>query len=141
MRVTFGSMFRNDIINRLSTVHTRAAYGRNAFLTQVQREALAGEIRGAASAIRTAAQGSTPADVSDALEALATAVQAGDTSGIDQGLSDLGQALDRGAAAQTLIGMDLPRLSEDRARLDTRHHGSIGALVSAGRLSPMDSLK
>ena len=141
MRVTFGSMFRSDIINRLSNAQTRAAYGRNTTLTQVQRDALAGEIRGAASAILAAVQGSGPADVVHALEALATAVQAGDIPGIDQGLLDVGQAFDRVASAQTPIGMELARLPESRARLHSRHRGPIGALVDAGRLSPMDSLK
>jgi hypothetical protein len=37
--------------------------------------------------------------------------------------------------------MELARLPEDRARLDTRQRGRIGALVNAGRLSPMDYLK
>ena len=41
----------SDIINRLTNVQTRGAGGRSTILTQVQRDALAGEIRGAASAI------------------------------------------------------------------------------------------
>jgi hypothetical protein len=141
MRVTFGSMFRSDIINRLSNVQTRAAYGRNTILAQAQRDALAGEIRGEASAILTAAQGSAPAAVFRTLEALATAVQVGDMAGIDQGLVDVGQAFDRVDSAQTLTGIEPARRPDDRARLDISHRAAIGALVNAGRLSPMDYLK
>ena len=182
----------SDIINRLTNVQTRAAGGRSTILTQVQRDALAGEIRGAASAIFTAApqhvghvaatapcryfdgnailQGSAAADVFQTLEALATAVQTGDMAGIDQGLADVGQAFDRVTNAQTQIGVELARLPEDRARLDTQHRAAdarrslaedarlaesisamtqadaahraaLGALANAGRLSLMDYLK
>ena len=44
-----------DILHRIENAQTRAAGGRNSFLTQTQRDALAGEIRGTASAILTAA--------------------------------------------------------------------------------------
>ncbi len=53
-RLTVVDTVYSDIINRLTNVQTRAAGGRNSFLTQTQRDALAGEIRGAASAILTA---------------------------------------------------------------------------------------
>jgi flagellar hook-associated protein 3 FlgL len=43
-----------DVINRLTNAQTGAAAGRSTILTQTQRDALAGEIRGAASAILTA---------------------------------------------------------------------------------------
>jgi flagellar hook-associated protein 3 FlgL len=50
-RLTVVDTVYTDILNRLTNVQTRAAGGRNSFLTQTQRDALAGEIRGAASAI------------------------------------------------------------------------------------------
>src|SRR5262245_17238061 len=43
-----------DVIKRLENSLTKAAAGRNSFLTPEQRNALAGEIRGASSAILTA---------------------------------------------------------------------------------------
>ena len=91
-------------------------------------------------------------------------------AGIDQGLADVGQAFDRVTNAQTQIGVELARLPEDRARLDTQHRAADarrslaedarlaesisamtqadaahraahGALANAGRLSLMDYLK
>jgi flagellar hook-associated protein 3 FlgL len=53
-RLTVADSVYTDIINRLTNVQTRAAGGRSTVLTQTQRDALAGEIRGAASAILTA---------------------------------------------------------------------------------------
>ena len=53
-RLTLVDSVYSDIINRLTNAQTRAAGGRSSILTQVQRDALAGEIRGAASAILTA---------------------------------------------------------------------------------------
>ena len=53
-RLTLVDTVYSDVINRLTNVQTRAAGGRSTILTQVQRDALAGEIRGAASAILTA---------------------------------------------------------------------------------------
>jgi flagellar hook-associated protein 3 FlgL len=53
-RLTVVDSVYSDIVNRLTNVQTRAAGGRNSFLTQVQRDALAGEIRGAAGAILSA---------------------------------------------------------------------------------------
>ena len=225
-RLTVVDSVYTDVINRLTNVQTRAAGGRSTILTQVQRDALAGEIRGAASAILTAVntsyrgmylfsggqsltppytagppisayqgdanvqsvdvardravqvtfdggailQGSAAADVFQTIEALATAVQTGNMAGIDQGLVDIGQAFDRVTNAQTQIGIELARLPEDRARLDTQrraanarrssvedanlaesisgmtqadaaHRAALGALANAGRLSLMDYIK
>ena len=53
-RLTVVDSVYTDVINRLTNVQTRAAGGRSTILTQTQRDALAGEIRGAASAILTA---------------------------------------------------------------------------------------
>jgi flagellar hook-associated protein 3 FlgL len=53
-RLTVADSVYTDVINRLTNVQTRAAGGRSSILTQTQRDALAGEIRGAASAILTA---------------------------------------------------------------------------------------
>jgi flagellar hook-associated protein 3 FlgL len=53
-RLTVVDSVYTDILNRIENAQTRAAGGRNTFLTQTQRDALAGEIRGAASAILTA---------------------------------------------------------------------------------------
>ena len=53
-RLTLVDTVYSDVINRLTNVQTRAAGGRSTILTQAQRDALAGEIRGAASAILTA---------------------------------------------------------------------------------------
>jgi flagellar hook-associated protein 3 FlgL len=53
-RLTVADSVYTDVINRLSNAQTRAAGGRSTILTQTQRDALAGEIRGAASAILTA---------------------------------------------------------------------------------------
>jgi flagellar hook-associated protein 3 FlgL len=50
-RLTVVDSVYTDVVSRLTNVQTRAAAGRNSFLTQVQRDALAGEIRGAAGAI------------------------------------------------------------------------------------------
>lgn len=215
-----------DIIHRLENVQTKAAAGRNSFLTPSQRDALAREIRGASSAIVTAAntnyrgmylfaggqsltppyapgppvsayqgdaavqsievarnravqvtfdgaaifQGAAAADVFQTLEALATAVETGNMAGIDQGLADVGLAFDRVTRAQTQVGVELARLPEDRARLDTQeraadarrskaedanlaesisgltqadaaHRAALGALANAGKLSLMDYLK
>ena len=182
-RLMVADSIYSDIINRLTNAQTRAAGGRSTILTQVQRDALAGEIRGAASAIFTAVntgyrgidgdailQGSAAADVFQTLEALATAVQTGDMAGIDQGLADVGQAFDRVTNAQTQISVELARLPEDGACLDTQHgaadarrslaedarlaesisamtqadaahRAALGALANAGRPSLMDYLK
>ena len=53
-RLTVADSVYTDVINRLTNAQTRAAGGRSTILTQTQRDALAGEIRGAASAILTA---------------------------------------------------------------------------------------
>ena len=53
-RLTVVDTVYTDILHRIENAQTRAAGGRNSFLTQTQRDALAGEIRGAASAILTA---------------------------------------------------------------------------------------
>lgn len=53
-RLTVTDSVYTDVINRLTNAQTRAAGGRSSILTQTQRDALAGEIRGAASAILTA---------------------------------------------------------------------------------------
>jgi flagellar hook-associated protein 3 FlgL len=53
-RLSVADSVYTDVINRLTNVQTRAAGGRSTILTQTQRDALAGEIRGAASAILTA---------------------------------------------------------------------------------------
>ena len=53
-RLSVADSVYSDVINRLTNVQTRAAGGRSTILTQTQRDALAGEIRGAASAIMTA---------------------------------------------------------------------------------------
>ena len=53
-RLMVADSIYSDIINRLTNAQTRAAGGRSTILTQVQRDALAGEIRGTASAILTA---------------------------------------------------------------------------------------
>jgi flagellar hook-associated protein 3 FlgL len=53
-RLSVADSVYTDVINRLTNVQTRAAAGRSTVLTQTQRDALAGEIRGAASAILTA---------------------------------------------------------------------------------------
>ena len=53
-RLRWSTRVYTDVINRLTNVQTRAAGGRSTILTQTQRDALAGEIRGAASAILTA---------------------------------------------------------------------------------------
>jgi flagellar hook-associated protein 3 FlgL len=53
-RLTVADSVYTDVINRLSNAQTRAAGGRSTILTQTQRDALAGEIRGAAGAILTA---------------------------------------------------------------------------------------
>jgi flagellar hook-associated protein 3 FlgL len=225
-RLTVVDSVYTDVINRLTNAQTRAAAGRNSFLTQTQRDALAGEIRGTASAILTAVstsyrgmylfsggqsltppyaggppvsayqgdgavqqvdiargrsvqvtydagaifQGAAPTDVFQSLEALAVAVQSGNMAGIDQGLAEIGAAFDRVTNAQTQLGLELARLPEDRARLDTQHQAAdarrasvedanlaesisaltqadaahraaLGALANAGRLSLMDYLK
>ena len=91
-------------------------------------------------------------------------------AGIDQGLVDVGQAFDRVTNAQTLVGIELARLPQDRALLDTQHRSAdarrssaedarlaesisamtqadaahraaLGALANVGRLSLMDYLK
>lgn len=53
-RLTVADSVYSDIISRLTNAQTRAAGGRSTILTQTQRDALAGEIRGAASAILSA---------------------------------------------------------------------------------------
>lgn len=53
-RLTVADSVYTDVINRLTNVQTRAAGGRSTILSQTQRDALAGEIRGAASAILSA---------------------------------------------------------------------------------------
>jgi flagellar hook-associated protein 3 FlgL len=53
-RLTVADSVFTDVINRLTNVQTKAAGGRSTVITQTQRDALAGEIRGAASAILTA---------------------------------------------------------------------------------------
>jgi len=53
-RLTVADSVYTDVINRITNAQTRAAGGRSTILTQTQRDALAGEIRGAASAILTA---------------------------------------------------------------------------------------
>jgi flagellar hook-associated protein 3 FlgL len=53
-RLTVADSVYSDIINRLTNAQTRAAGGRSSILTQTQRDALAGEIRGTATAILTA---------------------------------------------------------------------------------------
>ncbi len=53
-RLTVADSVFTDVINRLTNAQTRAAGGRSTVVTQTQRDALAGEIRGAASAILTA---------------------------------------------------------------------------------------
>jgi flagellar hook-associated protein 3 FlgL len=50
-RLTVADSVYTDIINRLTNAQTRAAGGRSSILNQTQRDALAGEIRGAAGAI------------------------------------------------------------------------------------------
>ena len=45
-------------------------------------------------------------------------------AGIDQGLADVNLAFDRVTNAQTQIGVELARLPEDRARLDTQHRAA-----------------
>jgi flagellar hook-associated protein 3 FlgL len=119
---------------------------------------------------RAILQGAAAADVFQMLETLATAVQTGNMAGIDAGLAELGQAFDRVTNAQTRVGLDLARLSEDRARLDQlhrsadarrssaedanlaesisgmqqadqAHRAALGALATTGRLSLMDYIK
>jgi flagellar hook-associated protein 3 FlgL len=53
-RLTVADSVFTDVINRLTNAQTRAAGGRSTVITQTQRDALAGEIRGTASAILTA---------------------------------------------------------------------------------------
>jgi flagellar hook-associated protein 3 FlgL len=53
-RLSVADSIYSDVLNRLTNVQTRAAGGRSTILTQTQRDALAGEIRGAANAILTA---------------------------------------------------------------------------------------
>jgi flagellin-like hook-associated protein FlgL len=101
---------------------------------------------------------------------VAVAVQSGNMAGIDQGLADMGQAFERVTNAQTQVGLELARLPEDRARLDTQdraadarrssaedanlaasssaatqadaaHRAALSALANLGRLSLMDYLK
>ena len=215
-----------EIINRLTGAQSKAAAGRSTILTQTQRDALAGEIRGASSAILTAVntsyrgmylfsggqsltppytagppvsgyqgdarvqsvdvardrsvqvtfdgsavmQGAAAQDIFQTLEALAVAVQTGDMAGVDAGMAALTAGFDRVTNAQTQVGIELARLPEDRARLDTQrraadarrssvedanlaesisaltqadaaHRAALGALANVGRQSLMDYLK
>jgi flagellar hook-associated protein 3 FlgL len=115
-------------------------------------------------------QGTAPVDLLQTLETLATDVQAGNMAGIDAGLASLGQAFERVTDAQTRVGLDLSRLTDDRTRLDrmqraadqrrsiaedanlaeaisgmtqadAAHRAALGALANTGRLSLMDYLK
>jgi flagellar hook-associated protein 3 FlgL len=215
-----------EIINRITGAQSKAAAGRSTILTQTQRDALAGEIRGASSAILTAVntsyrgmylfsggqsltppyaagppvsgyqgdglvqsvdvardravqvtfdgnavmQGSAATDIFQTLEALAVAVETGDMAGVDAGMAALSAGFDRVTNAQTQVGIELARLPEDRARLDTQrraadarrasvedanlaesisaltqadaaHRAALGALANVGRQSLMDYLK
>jgi flagellar hook-associated protein 3 FlgL len=215
-----------EILNRLTNVQSKAAAGRSTILTQTQRDAFAGEIRGAADAILTAVntnyrgihlfaggqtqqppytpgppvsgyqgdtrvqavdvsrdrsvqvtfdaesfmRGTAAADVFQTLEALAVAVQTGNMAAIDTGRVDLQGHFDRVTNAQTMIGIDLARLPEDRIRLDVQrraadarraavedanlaesisgltqadaaHRAALGSLANAGKLSLMDYIK
>jgi flagellar hook-associated protein 3 FlgL len=225
-RLTVADAAFSEILNRLTNVQTKAAAGRSSILTQTQRDAFAGEIRGAADAILSAVntsyrgihlfsggqsqtppyapgppvsayqgdarvqsvdvsrdrsvqvtfdagaimQGTAAADLFQTLEALATAVQTADMAGIDQGRLDVQQHFDRVTNAQTMVGIDLARLPEDRTRLDVQrraadarrsvvedanlaesisgltqadaaHRAALGSLANAGKLSLMDYLK
>jgi flagellar hook-associated protein 3 FlgL len=53
-RLTVVDSIYTDVISRLTDAQVRAAAGRNSGMTQVQRDSLAAEIRGASSAILTA---------------------------------------------------------------------------------------
>jgi flagellar hook-associated protein 3 FlgL len=53
-RLSVADSVYTDVINRLTNAQTRAAGARSTILSQTQRDALAGEIRGAASAILSA---------------------------------------------------------------------------------------
>ncbi len=225
-RLTVVDTVLSDVLNQLTAAQVKAAAGRNTFLNQTQRDALAGEIRGSASAILTAVstsyrgmflfsggqantppfapgppvspyqgdarvqsldvargravqvtfdggailQGSAAADVFQVLETLAADVQSGNMTGIDAGLVELRQAFERVTTAQTGVGIDLARLTDDRSRLnklhesanqrrsqaedanlaeaisgmtqaDAAHQAALGALARAGRLSLMDYLR
>ena len=53
-RLTVVDSVYSDVLSRLTNAQVRAAAGRNSYLTQTQREALAAEIRGVSSAVLTA---------------------------------------------------------------------------------------
>jgi flagellar hook-associated protein 3 FlgL len=225
-RLTVVDTVLSDVISQITFAQTRAGAGRNSFLTAEQRTAIAGELRGTASAIVTAfntsyrgmyvfsggqsttapfaagppisgyqgdaavqylevdrgrrvqvtfdggaiLQGSAPVDLIQTLQTLADDVQAGNMAGIDAGLVALGGAFDRATNAQTGVGLDLSRITDDRARLDrmhrsadqrrsvaedanlaesisgmtqadTAHRAALQALANTGRLSLMDYLR
>jgi flagellar hook-associated protein 3 FlgL len=225
-RLTVVDSVYTEILNRLTNVQSKGAAGRSTILNQTQRDALAGEIRGAASAILTAVntsyrgmflfsggqsltppyaagppvsayqgdsavqridvsrdrsvpvtfdggailQGTAAADLFQTLEALATAVQAGDMAAIDAEMQAVNAGFERVTNAQTQVGLELSRMTDDRARLDGQlraadarrsvaedanlaesisgltqadaaHRGALSALANAGRLSLLDYLK
>jgi flagellar hook-associated protein 3 FlgL len=225
-RLTVVDSVYTEVLNRLTNVQTKAAAGRSTILNQTQRDALAGEIRGAASAILTAVntsyrgmylfaggqsttppftpgppvspyqgdarvqwidvtrdravqvtfdggailQGGAATDLFQSLEALATAVQTGNMAGIDTGMQEITGGFDRVTAAQTQVGLELARMTDDRTRLDTQrrsadarrskaedanlaesisamtqadaaHRAALGSLANAGKLSLMDYIK
>ncbi|HEY8548668.1 MAG TPA: hypothetical protein VIL35_01820, partial [Vicinamibacterales bacterium] len=179
-RLTVADTVLSDIIRQITTAQTKAGAARNSFLTQNQRDALAGEVRATASAILTAVstsyrdmylfsggqattppytagppvsgyqgdsqvqwidinrgravqatfdagailQGSAPADIFQTLETLAVDIENGSIAGIDAGLAALAEAFDRVTNAQTNVGLDLARLSDDRLRLDSMHRAA-----------------
>jgi flagellar hook-associated protein 3 FlgL len=63
--------------------------------------------------------GAVLGDLFDTLQSLADAVRTGNLPGIDTQMANLTTAFDRVSAAQTHIGVDLSRLSEDQARLSS----------------------
>jgi flagellin-like hook-associated protein FlgL len=115
-------------------------------------------------------QGAAPADLIQTLQTLANDVLSGNMTGIDAGLAALGEAFDRVTNAQTGVGLDLSRITNDRTRLDrmqrsadqrrsvaedanlaesisgmtqadTAHRAALQALANTGRLSLMDYLR
>jgi flagellar hook-associated protein 3 FlgL len=225
-RLTVVDSVYSEILNRLTNVQSKGAAGRSTILNQTQRDALAGEIRGAANAILSAVntsyrgmflfsggqsltppyapgppvsayqgdsqvqsidvsrdrsvavtfdggailQGTAAADLFQTLEALATAVQSGNMTAIDTEMQAVNAGFERVTNAQTQVGIELSRMTDDRARLDGQlraadarrsaaedanlaesisgltqadaaHRGALGSLANAGRLSLLDYLK